>query len=261
MKGDLKELWKHRELLKAFIQRDLRVRYKQSVLGILWAILMPLVIVTVGVIVRYAYSLASGTPVSVQDVAGIAVRSVPWALTVSAIRTATGSLIGNGALVTKIYFPKEVFPMSAVGSSVFDALMASIPLTILIVIAGGSISLNLLWVPLLLLVLITIITGFALIVSATGLFFRDVKYIVEVLLTFGIFVTPVFFNVRMFGEYGVYMLLNPVAPILESLDAAILRGEGPSLIWLLYSAGIGLVALVAGYRLFKRLEPAFAETI
>jgi homopolymeric O-antigen transport system permease protein len=261
MKDDLLELWKHRELLKVFVQRDIRVRYKQSILGFMWAILMPLLIVAVGVIVRYAYSLASGAPMELSDVVGLAIRSVPWALTVSSIRLATNSLIGNGALVTKIYFPKEVFPLAAVGSSLFDSLIATLPLMLMVVFGGGQLSLQLFWVPVLVVVLLAMITGVAFVVSAASLFFRDVKYLVEVGLTFGIFVTPVFFNVAMFGRYGTYMMLNPVASILEGLDATVLHREGPPLDWVGYSAVLALVLLVGGYRLFKRMEPAFAESL
>ncbi len=261
MKGDLLELWKHRELVRVLVQRDIKVRYKQSILGIMWAFLMPVLIVLVGVLVRYAYSLASGTPIAMSDVVGLAIRSVPWALTVGSIRVATNSLTGNSTLVTKIYFPKEVFPIAAVGSSLFDALIASVPLIIMIVFAGGKLSIHLLWVPLLLVILLANITGISLLLSAASLFFRDVKYLVEVMLTFGIFVTPVFFDVSMFGRYGFYMMINPVSPILEGLDSSVLRGEPPQLYWLLYSALVGLIALVGGYRLFKRMEPAFAESI
>ncbi len=103
--------------------------------------------------------------------------------------------------------------------------------------------------------------GIGMIVSAAGLFFRDVKYIVEVLLTFGIFFTPVFYNTRMFGDKGKWLLLNPVAPILECLSACVTRQQPPAPLWIAYSLGFGMAALVGGYLFFKRLEPAFAESI
>ena len=104
-------------------------------------------------------------------------------------------------------------------------------------------------------------TGIAMMVSAASLFFRDVKYIVEVLLTFGIFFTPVFYEVRMLGDKGKWLLLNPVAPILDGLSACVARQQAPELLWLAYSFGFGLVALFGGYVFFKHLEPAFAESI
>jgi ABC-type polysaccharide/polyol phosphate export permease len=103
--------------------------------------------------------------------------------------------------------------------------------------------------------------GVGLIVSAASLFFRDVKFIVEVLLTFGIFFTPVFFDVRMFGNKGKWFMLNPVASILDGLSASVVRHQRPDLPWLAYSFGVALTALVGGYFFFKHMEPTFAESI
>ncbi len=257
----LRELWRYRSLLLAVVNRDIKIKYKQSIMGFMWAVLMPLLIVLVGVLVRYAYSVAAGSSVQVADITGVAIRSVPWAFTVSAIRFSSNCLISNSSLVTKIYFPKEIFPMAAVGSSLFDLSIASVPLAILVIVSGAQWSLQLFWIPILLLTLLMIVTGMALIVSAASLFFRDVKYLVEVGLTFGIFVTPVFFNVAMFGKYGPIMMLNPISGVLEGLDAAVVHGRVPDLFWLAYSATFGLLALIGGYLFFKRLEPAFAESI
>ena len=257
----LKELSRYRSLLYAIAYRDIRIKYKQSIMGFMWAILMPLLIVLVGILVRYAYSLASGSPVVLEDISGVAVRSVPWAFAVTAIRFGSNCLIGNSALVTKIYFPKEIFPIAAIGSSLFDFCIATIPLAILIAFAGGKLSVYLFWLPVLFLLLIMIITGTAFLTSAASLFFRDVKYLVEIALTFGIFVTPVFFTTDMFGEYGVYMMLNPLAAILEGIDACVIGAKPPDLFWLSYSFVFGIVAMVGGYSFFKRLEPAFAESI
>ena len=103
--------------------------------------------------------------------------------------------------------------------------------------------------------------GIGLIVSAASLFFRDVKFIVEVFLTFGIFFTPVFYDVRMLGEKGKWLLINPVSPILEGLSACIVRHQPPDLPWLAYALSFALVSSFGGYVFFKHLEPAFAESI
>jgi ABC-type polysaccharide/polyol phosphate export permease len=109
--------------------------------------------------------------------------------------------------------------------------------------------------------MVVLATGIGMIVSAASLFFRDVKYIVEVLLTFGIFFTPVFYDVRMLGAKGKWLLLNPAAPILEGLGACVARHQPPDLPWLVYSCSFGLAMLLGGYFFFKHLEPAFAESI
>ena len=117
MKEQLRELYQHRELLYMLVYRDIKVRYKQSVMGFLWAILMPVLIVMAGVVVRYAYAVLSGKPLQTADIASLAVKSIPWAFLVSSIRFGMYSLVGNYNLVTKIYFPTEIFPMAAAGSA------------------------------------------------------------------------------------------------------------------------------------------------
>jgi len=261
MREELRELYKYRELLYTITYRDIKVRYKQSIMGFMWAILMPVLIVISGIVVRYAYSLAAHAALQTADIATIAVKSLPWAFLVSSIRFGCNSLTSNKDLVSKVYFPKEIFPLAAVLASLFDFFVASTALVVLLLIIQTGWSVYLLWSPVLLLAMVILATGTCMAVSAASLFFRDVKFIVEVLLTFGIFFTPVFYDVRMLGEKGKWLLLNPVAPILEGLSACIVRQQLPQLPWLAYGFGFSLTVLFGGYVFFKHLEPAFAESI
>src|SRR6202453_4268019 len=257
----LRELYRYRELLLMITYRDIRVRYKQSAMGIMWAVLMPILIVMSGVVVRYAYAIASHAPLQMADITSVAVKSLPWAFLVSSIRFACLSLVNNKDLVTKIYFPKEIFPIGAVMASFFDFLVASSALIIFLFAVRVGFGPNLFWVPVLVLAMVLMAVGIGMIVSAASLFFRDVKFIVEVFLTFGIFFTPVFYDVRMFGDRGKWLLLNPVAPLLEGLSDCIVRHESPDLHWYLYSLIFSLITFFSGFVLFKDLEPAFAESI
>ncbi|MGB6744998.1 MAG: ABC transporter permease [Terracidiphilus sp.] len=257
----LKKLYNYRELLLMVTYRDIKVRYKQSVMGFMWAVLMPILIVMSGIVVRYAYALASHAPLRTADVTGVAVKSLPWAFFVSSIRFSCLSLINNKELVTKIYFPKEIIPIASVLASLFDFFVASGALIIMLIIAKVGFGPNLLWIPILLLTMILMATGAGLIVSAASLFFRDVKFIVEVILTFGIFFTPVFYDVSAFGSKGKWLMINPVSPILDGFSACIARQQSPNLPWLAYSAGLALLSVLGGYAFFKRLEPSFAESI
>ncbi len=261
MREELRELNKYRELLLMITYRDIRVRYKQSVMGFMWAVLMPILIVMSGVVVRYAYALAAHTPLRAADISSVAVKSLPWAFLVSSIRFSCLSLVNNKDLVTKIYFPKEIFPIGAVMASLFDFLVASCALLVFLVVVRVGFGLNLLWIPVLLLTMILMAIGVGMVVSAASLFFRDVKFIVEVFLTFGIFFTPVFYDVSMLGAKGKWLLLNPVSPLLEAFSACIARQQSPNLPWLIYSLGFAVVSLLGGYVFFKHLEPAFAESI
>ncbi len=260
MREELRELYKYRELLIMIAARDIKVRYKQSVMGFFWAILMPALIVASGVLVRYGYAFASHKPFDQLDLMSVATKSVPWAFLVTAIKFSSQSLIGNQNLVTKVYFPKEIFPIASVLSQLFDLLIATSVLFALFVIVRFGLNVQFLWAVPLMGIVIILAVGIGLLVSAGCLFFRDVKYIVEVFLTFAIFFTPVFYDVAMFGRKGWWLLLNPVAPILEGFSS-IVRGQRPDWHWLSYSLGFAVLMLVFSYGLFKKLEPGFAESI
>jgi len=261
MKEELHELYKYRGLLYMIAYRDIKVRYKQSIMGFLWAILMPVLIVLSGVVVRFAYAMAAHTSLQTADIASVAVKSLPWAFLVSSIRFSCLSLINNKELVTKIYFPKEIFPIAAILASFFDLLVASGALALFLLALPIGWSLYMVWAPALLLTLVLLATGIGMIVAAASLYFRDVKFIVEVFLTFGIFFTPVFYEVSLFGEKAKWLLLNPVSPILDGFGACIARHQSPNLPWLTYSVISALVLLIGGYVFFKHLEPGFAESI
>ena len=281
--GDLRfilhqELWRHRGLLFELMRRDIRIRYKQAVMGLAWAVLMPILIVAAGALVRVAMAFVGGRPVVPQEVMGIAMKAVPWSFFVGALGFAINSLTGNSNLVTKIYFPREVLPLAATLAQVADSAIGLTALLVASLVFGVHFGAAALWAPVLLVLLIAFTAGSALIVSCANLFFRDVKYIVQVLLSFGIFFTPVFFEPEMFGPVGArLMMLNPIAPLLEGLRLSVVSGhnlllplvesgaKGTILIWtpwyLVSSAAWALVMLLGGLIFFHRSEAKFAEYV
>jgi len=260
MRAELGELYRYRELLVMLALRDIKVRYKQSLMGFFWAILMPMLIVCAGIVVRYAYAVASHKPLDVLDFSSLAVKSVVWAFLVSSIRFACQSLTFNSNLVSKVYFPKEILPIAAILSQFFDLCVASCLLIVVMIVVLPHASPELLWAGPLLAIAILLAIGIGLLVSTGSLFYRDVRYIVEVFLTFAIFFTPVFYDVSMFGQKGRWLLLNPAAPLMEGLSA-IVRGRPPDWYWVSYSLVFAVTVTLAGYVVLKRAEPAFAERI
>jgi ABC-type polysaccharide/polyol phosphate export permease len=257
----LGEIVARRDLLFMLVWREIKVKYKQSVMGFLWAILMPALIVSAGVIVKYAFASLSGKPLESSDVTSVAVRSVPWAFFVSSIRFASTSLVSNANLVTKIYMPRVIFPIASVLSQLIDLGIATVVLVVFLVFTGAHFSVQLLWLPLLLAVMVLFVTGLSIFLSAAALFFRDVKYIVEVIMTFAIFFTPVFYDVSMLGKWAHILLLNPMAPLLEGISAAVLGLPNPVAGWVLYSAAISVIGFAGALAFFKRSEPYFAESV
>ena len=270
-------IWHHRELLYQLTLRDIRIRYKQAVMGFLWAIFMPVLIVTAGLIVKFAIAYLSGTSFELRGITGLAVKALPWAFFVGAVGFATSSLTGNIHLVTKIYFPREVLPLSTTLAQAFDSLIGVAALAAVLPFLGISLSLQLLWVPVLAVLLFMFTAGICMLLSCANLFFRDVKYIVQVILMFGIFFTPVFFDPEMFGPQGSRILmLNPLSPALEGLRLSVVEGHNllaplftaaaagnQVLVWSPWYLLLGLAwsvgAALVGTMIFHRLEPVFAE--
>ncbi len=258
---EIREVLRHRDLLYTLTWREVKVRYKQSVMGLLWALLMPMVIVGAGVIVRFAFASLSGSHVKSSDIAAVAVKSVPYAFLVSGIRLGTSSLISNSNLLTKVYMPRLIFPLSAVFAQLLDFAVASTVIGIFVLVVGVGVSWQLLWLPMLFLILLMLVVGAAVLLSAAGLFFRDVKYLVEVLLTFAVFFVPVFFDAQMLGKWAPLILLNPVSPVLEAVSATVVHHQMPDLTWLAYSFVFGVVFLLLSMAGFRKLEPYFAESV
>jgi len=257
----LGELLRAHELLYVLAWRDIKIKYKQSVMGYLWALLMPMIIVMAGVLVRFAFVRFTGTTLDREQIAMVAVKAVAWAFFVSALRFGTSSLIGNANLVTKIRFPKAVFPLAAVLSALFDLAIAGATVVVLLLAIGIRFNAEALWIPVQIAVLTLFVFGLTGLLSVANLFFRDVKYIVEVIVTFAIFFTPVFYDASVFGRWQHLVMLNPVAPVLEGLAAVAVQGQAPSLLWTAYSAALGIVLTIATFYTFAVLEPQFAENI
>jgi len=255
------EFGQYKELLFTLTLRDIKVRYKQSFMGFAWAILMPVLVVGSGLIVMVAFSAMSGKPINKLDVLSVAVKSVPWAFFVAAVRFATNSLVMNKELVTKIYFPREILPLASIFANFFDFLVASFVLALILCVTRVGASIYLLCVPALLILLVLLTMSCGILLACANLFFRDVKYLVEVLLTYGVFFAPVFYSASILGKWGFLLLLNPIGPVLEGLRNVIILHRAPDLPWLAYSATWATVGLLLTWKIFQRAEASFAESI
>ena len=257
----LKELVQYRDLLYMLTLRDLKIRYKQAAMGFLWAIFMPVIAVLAGILIKKAMAVVSQQPLDPIGIISISVKVLPWTFFVSSIRFAVQSLVGNSALVTKIYFPKAVLPLSSTLACLFDFGVATIVLIFLLTVFKIGISVYLLWFPILILFLFNFTLGLGMLLSAANLFYRDVKYVVEIILMFGIFFTPVFYEANSFGRWKFIMLLNPIGSILEQIDAIVVLHHPPDILWLAYAFVTSTVILILGLYIFHKKESTFAENI
>jgi lipopolysaccharide transport system permease protein len=274
------ELWQARELLWQLTLRDVRVRYRQAILGATWALLMPALIVLAGVIVKSAIAHAGGAALDARGLAAVVLKALPWGLFVGAVGFATTSLTNNLHLVTRIYFPREVLPLSCLLTQLADTLLACAVAAVLIVALGAAtLAATLLWVLPLTLLALSLTAGACLFLSCANLFYRDVRYLVQIMLTFGIFFTPVFFEAEQLGPIGCPLLmLNPLAPLVEGLRLAVLEqhhlvhvrhtltAQGDLVVawhpaYLALAFCWAVPGSLAAWALFHRLESVFAEHI
>ena len=260
--SDLREMlveqFDYRELLYQMTLRDLLLRYKQSVMGFGWAVFMPLVNTAVfSAIFTRVSPLPTPVPYPVFAFCGL----WAWNFFASTLRFSVVSLTSNTNLVSKVYFPREIFPFSTVFVGLVDFIVSAVVLVALMAwyrIAPGS---SLLWLPVIILVHLAFTAGVALIVSMANLFYRDVKYLFEVAITVWMFATSVVYPLSAVGgRLGALLALNPMTPIIDAYRNVILLDTPPPAGFAV-AAVLSVVVLVGGWLSFHRAEFAFAENV
>lgn len=254
----LDELWSFRDLIYFMVWRDLKVRYKQTVLGAAWAIIQPLLTMAVFTVFfgRLAKVPSDGVPYTLFCYTAL----VPWTFFSTAILAAASSLISNSNLLKKVYFPRLILPISSVGGVLVDLAIAFVVLLGMLAIYGVAPSLRMLWVPPLLLMAVIAATGASLWLSAINVQFRDVRYAVPFLIQFWMFATPIAYPSSLIKDPLLKSLygLNPMTGVVEGLRWALLGTPAPGPM-LLVSAAISLFALMGGAFYFRRVERRFAD--
>jgi len=256
----LQELWEYRELLYFLVWRDVKVRYKQTVLGAAWAIIQPFFTMVVFSLFfgKLAKMPSDGIPYPLFSFAAL----VPWAFFANGLSQASNSVVGSAHLITKVYFPRLVVPISGVVSGIVDFALAFVVLLGMILFYGMVPTLNILWLPFLLLLALVTALGVGMWFSALNVQFRDVRYILPFLTQFWMFATPIVYPSSLLPEpwrtvYG----LNPMVGVVEGFRWALLGTQtapGPIII---VSSLASIVILIGGAFYFKRMEKTFADLV
>jgi lipopolysaccharide transport system permease protein len=256
---DLRELWAYRELLLVLTMRDVKVRYKQTVLGATWAILQPFMAMVVFTIFfgHLAKMPSDGFPYPVFVYSAL----VPWTFFANAITSSSNSLVGSAHLVSKVYFPRLIIPLSAVGVGIVDFGIAASILLGMMIFYGVGWSLNLLMAPVLLLAIMFTALGAGTCLSALTVSYRDFRYVVPFMLQLWMFVTPVVYPASLVPAQWRWLLyLNPMAGLIEGFRAAFL-GQAFDFFGLAVSAGVAITLFFIGVMFFERFERRFADII
>ena len=255
----LHELVGARELAVALTERDFRARYKQTKVGVAWAVITPLLLLG-------AFTILANTAADF-DTGGVpyplfaSVALVPWTFFSNAVSTGSVSITSNLSLINKVYCPREVFPLSSIGTAAVDAGISLVLLVLLFIGYGEGPTAEAVWVPVLLAVQVAFTVGLALVLSALVVYLRDLRQILPLALQFALFATPVAYSFDQVDAawQPLASAVNPLAPVIEGYRHTVLLGTQPDWDLVGIAAAAAAVWLVGGYVLFKRLETGFAD--
>lgn len=256
----LKELWEYRELVYFLVWRDVKVRYKQTVLGAAWAVIQPLFSMLVFTVVfgKLAKMPSDGIPYPLFSYAAL----LPWNYFAQGLSNSSDSLVGSANLIRKVYFPRLAIPVAAVCGGVVDFLIAFAVLLLMMGYFGVSPTANVVWLPGFLLLAVVTALGVGLWLSALNVQYRDVKYTVPFLVQFWMYATPIVYPSSLLPEpwktlYGV----NPMAGVVEGFRWALLGVKTPPGAMLWVSVAVAVLLLVSGAYFFRRMEKTFADVV
>ena len=256
------DLWRFRELFFVLSLRDLSVRYKQTVIGVLWAILRPLLTMIVFTIVfgKIAKLPSDGqAPYALMVYAAL----LPWQFFASAVQESSNSLVANSMLISKVYFPRLIIPTGSIITSLVDFALSFVILLGLMVYFRFPPTWKMLYLPGFLLIGILTAIGIGLYVTSLNVKFRDFRYIIPFIIQFGLYVSPVGFSSSVIPEkYRLLYSINPMVGVIDGFRWAILGGES-NIYWpgFLLSVGIMLFFMWLGFRTFRKMERSFADII
>ncbi len=257
---DLRSLWKFRELLYFLTWRDIKVRYKQTVLGGLWAVIQPLFTMLIFTLFfgRLASMPSDGVPYALFSYAAL----VPWTFFTNALTNASNSLVGSANLITKVYFPRLLVPVASVLSALVDVALSSVLLFVMMGYYYVAPSVRILWLPAFLMLAVGAALGAGLWLSSLNVQFRDVRYTLPFLTQLWLFATPIAYPSSLLKEpwhtlYG----LNPMVGVVEGFRWSLLPGRAAPVAMIELSVLSTLVILVTGAYYFRRMERIFADVV
>ena len=257
---NLQVLWDYRELMFFLAWRDVKVRYKQSLLGIGWVVIQPLTAMVVFTVIfgQFAKLPSEGVPYAVFTYAAL----LPWQLFSSAVTRSASSVLSSSSIFTKVYFPRLVLPVAAIFANVVDFGISLVVFFALLAIFGIWPGWPLLFLPLFVLLTIATTLAFGIWLAALNVRYRDVTYVVPYLVQLSLFLSPVAYSATLVphGVWRVIYSLNPLAGLIQGFRWSLIRGPAPDSMLLLSVITVSIL-LVTGIYYFRRVEKTFADVV
>lgn len=260
---EIKGIYHWRELLWQMVGREVKARYKQSILGYFWVILNPLAQMLVmsfafSIILKIPTNAAGNIPYSVFLFVGL----LPWTLFANSLSSAASSLVGSASLITKIYFPRSILVVSTIAAKIIDFLFALTILIVYMIAYQIPITTNILWVFPIFIIQQLFTLGLSLFFAASNLLYRDIQYLLGLILTLWFYVTPIVYSADAIpAKYKVIFQLNPLSVIINAYRQTILGGGQPNYLSLIIATLLSLITLTLGLTYFKHKEKIFADNI
>jgi len=260
---EIRDIFKWRELLWQMVGREVKARYKQSILGYFWVILNPLAQMLVmsfafSIILRIPTNATANIPYSIF----LFVALLPWNLFANSLSSAANSLVSSSSLITKVYFPRTILIISTIIAKIIDFLFASIILIIYMIVYQLPINVNILWIFPIFFIQQIFTLGLSLFFAASNLIYRDIQYLLSMILLLWMYVTPVIYPADLVPEqYSLIFKLNPMAVIINAYRQVILGGGQPNYSSLAIGLLVSIIVLLIGFNYFKSREKIFADNI
>ena len=253
-----KNIYNYRELLKTNVKKEIRGRYKNSVLGVMWSFLNPLLQLAVYAVIFGALLAGGDNTYHIY----ICVALIPWTYFTTAITQSAYTIIGNADIIKKVYFPREILPISVVTSGAVNFVISTAIILAFVLISGLGISKYIILYPVILFIQYVLLLGIGFIISSITVYFRDLEHIIGIILMVAFYGTPIVYKIEQLPEnLQLLMQLNPMTHLINAYRDIFYYQQMPNIKALAILFGISVVLLVVGYAIFKKLQKGFAEQL
>lgn len=258
MINSIKEILEHKELLQNLTMKELKLKYRNSALGFLWSFLNPIMLLIVYTF-AFKYIIRVKTP---NYTVNLLAALLPWQFFQAAVQGSTTSIISNSNLIKKIYFPRQIMPLSIIFSNFINFLITLVILFGAILVSNIKFSFTIFLLPVILILLLIFSIGLSLILSSLNVKYRDVSHLVEVLFMVWFYLTPIVYVMETVpAQYRSFLLLNPLTAVIDSIRMVLIEGKVPSLLYMVIMVVWDIALLIIGDSIFRKTEVNFAEEV